>query len=342
MKTLSCILASLLLSGSMMGAGITFRGTVLEMNNEFTRTQAGTAYKSVRKEISGMACSRTTPGYIWYHGDENADFKGIEAISPNGTLKMTVNFTSGTTNRDDWEDICTGVYNRKNYVFVGAIGDNDLAYKDNYIIYYFEEPAITSGSKNIAVNYIKFGYPDNKAHNTETLMYDNVEQMLYIVDKVEDGVCTIYKLPFATTYGTTKQTLIQVATLGNSGEKFDYCTAGDISPDGRWMIIKNKKYALLWERQGTESLATTVTHAPKQIAAYKEEDQGESVAWLDNSTFYTTSDSKKDTPIYQYIRTITTDIPTTQTKEESQKFFHNGRLNIRHGEEIFDLQGQKM
>ena len=76
---------------------------------------------------------------------------------------MTVNI-SGDPGRDDWEDIATGSYNATNYVFIGAFGDNDLAYNDQYYIYYFAEPAITSSTLTVTVSYIRFGYPDNKAH----------------------------------------------------------------------------------------------------------------------------------------------------------------------------------
>ncbi len=283
------------------GAGINYNGTNLQENTEFTRTQCGTAFKDVIKEISGLACSRTTPGYLWAHGDENTGSnRKIVAIQPSGTLAMTVNLTTPNNTRDDWEDICTGVYNNTNYLFVGAIGDNDLAYNDNYYIYYFEEPAITSGTINVTVNIIRYGYPDNQAHNTETLMYDNVEQMFYIADKVE-GVCHLYKLPFRTDYGSDIQRLTEVCALGN-GSKFKEANGGDISPDGRCMAVKNEKYVLLWERQGSESLSTTAQRLPVQVMAYEKEEQGESLAWYNDSIFYTTSDSKNDTPIYKYVR----------------------------------------
>ena len=292
--------------------GLNYDGTSLTFNNDFTRTECGTMYKSVMPETSGFACSRTTPGYLWAHGDENTGSnKKIVAIQPNGTLAMTVTI-SGDPGRDDWEDIATGVYNSTNYLFIGAIGDNNTEYKDQYYIYYFQEPAITSGTKSATVSYIKFGYPDNKAHNTETLMYDNVEQMFYIVDKVKNGICHLYKLPFRTDYGTGVQTLTEVCALGN-GEKFNYCTGGDITPDGKWMAIKSKPYVLLWERQGTESLSATAQRRPQQIAAYQEEEQGESLAWADSTTFYTTSDSKSNTPIYKYVRTFGSTTPPTDT-----------------------------
>ena len=177
-------------------ANINYNGTTLLNNDDFTRTECGTSYKNVHKEVSGLACSRETPGYLWAHGDENTgEDKKIVAIKPDGSLVMTLNIT-GDPGRDDWEDIATGMYNGKNYVFIGAFGDNDLAFKDNYYIYYFEEPAIVSGTQTISVNYIRFGYPDNQAHNTETLMYDNIEHVFYIADKAEGAACHLYSLPF--------------------------------------------------------------------------------------------------------------------------------------------------
>ena len=304
MKRILLFLVAGIMSATIArGAGINYNGTNLQENAEFTRTQCGTQLKSVMKEISGLACSRTTPGYLWAHGDENTGSnRKIIAIQPDGTLAMTVNLTTPNTTRDDWEDIATGVYGNKNYVFVGAIGDNDLQFNDNYYIYYFEEPAISSGTQTVTVNTIRYGYPDNQPHNTETLMYDNVEQMFYIADKVS-GVCHLYKLPFRTDYGTGIQRLTEVCALGN-GSKFKEANGGDISPDGQWMAIKNEKYILLWERQGSESLSATALRDPVQVMAYQTEEQGESLAWLDASTFYTTSDSKKDTPIYKYVRAV--------------------------------------
>lgn len=300
-RILISIVAGFVSATMAWGAGINYNGTTLQENTDFTRTECGTMKKKTMKEISGLAASRQTPGYLWAHGDENTgDNRKIIAIQPDGTLAMTVNLTTPNTDRDDWEDIATGIYDGKNYVFIGAIGDNDLAFNDQYYIFYFEEPAISSGTQNVTVNTIRFGYPDNTAHNTETLMYDNVEQMFYIADKV-DGVCHLYKLPFSTTYGTGVQRLTEVCALGN-GSQFKLANGGDITPNGHWMAIKNEEYILLWERQGAESLSATALRNPVQVMAYQKEEQGESLAWLNDSLFYTTSDSKKDTPIYQYVR----------------------------------------
>lgn len=302
MKRISLIWVTCwLTAASAVASGINYNGTNLTENKEFSRTQCGTSYKNVMKEVSGLACSRQTPGYLWAVNDENmGDDRKIIAITPGGTLTMTVKLNTPGSDRDDWEDIATGIYNNTNYLFISATGDNDKAYNDAYYIYYLEEPSIASGTIEKTAGYIRFGYPDNQAHNTETLMYDNIEQMLYIVDK-EDGVCHMYQLPFRTDYGTGVQRLTEVCALGD-GNKFKEATGGDISPSGKWMAVKNEKYILLWERAGNESLSETAQRLPEQIAAYEKEDQGESLAWLNDTTFFTTSDSKKDTPIYRYDR----------------------------------------
>ena len=108
-------MAGLVSAMVVWSAGINYDGTNLELNTEFTRTECGTAYQKVIKEVSGLACSRQTPGYLWAHGDENVDDnRKIVAISPAGDLAMTVMINTKGSDRDDWEDIATGVYDGKN------------------------------------------------------------------------------------------------------------------------------------------------------------------------------------------------------------------------------------
>ena len=66
MKTKVCLVALCLFMASAVwsASGINYDGTNLELNNDFTRTECGTQKKNVMKEVSGMACSRVTPGYI--------------------------------------------------------------------------------------------------------------------------------------------------------------------------------------------------------------------------------------------------------------------------------------
>ena len=44
--------------------GINYDGHLLSLNEEFSRTQCGVMAKATMPEVCGLACSRTTPGYI--------------------------------------------------------------------------------------------------------------------------------------------------------------------------------------------------------------------------------------------------------------------------------------
>ena len=157
-------------------------------------------------------------------------------------------------------------------------------------------------------------------------MYDNIEQKLYIVTKVYDNVNQVFSLPFRLDYGDTQQTLTYVCDLGitsdiGEGEYsgaihrykgFHLATAADISPDGKYILIKNHNnyvaiysWVLLWERQDGETIEQTLKNRqPQVIDCYEYEWQGEAIAWRDNLTFYTTSDSDiaSEPPIYKYTR----------------------------------------
>ncbi len=342
-------LFSLLLWGTCISLfAFTFNGVTIPENNEFTKTTMATIAKKATtapEEISGMACSRTTEGYFWVHSDDG-DNK-IYALGSDGQTKYTV--TLSNVAMRDWEDICIATVGSKNYILLGAFGDNDLVYKDDYYIYRFEEPAITvGGSKSVSVEMIKFGYPSSTAFNAETIMYDPIGNKIYIVNKIKDAINTIFSMPYQESY-SGRQTLTKIQDLGRSGEKFNFLTAGDISQDGMYILIKSKTDILYWKRQGTEDLAVTFARNPEHIKAYAEETQGEAAAWnKDASVFYTCSDVKaKDNanPIYQYTRSV----PTGEKNISSDTFtirVQDGQLFIENTEEekieIYNSAGQKI
>jgi hypothetical protein len=174
---------------------LTYNGEVLPWNTEWKRSMCGTLNITNNIiEVSGIACSRVTPGYIWMQSDETEKY--IIATDEQGENRACkVKFTN--TIRWDWEDLSGGIYNEKNYLFIGAFGDNNET-DGEYNIVYFEEPAIPSGNQEISVtpSAIKYQYPNGKKHNTEALMYDNLSQTIYIITKKYYNVCQVFSLPF--------------------------------------------------------------------------------------------------------------------------------------------------
>ena len=335
---ISCVL---IIGSTVFARPIVFNGDTLPLNKDFKKTQCGTLDISKNiKEVSGIACSRVTPGYIWMQSDDYESY--IIATDEKGSQRyMTVRFNK--TIRWDWEDMSGGVYNGTNYLFIGAFGDNDET-DGNYSIVWIEEPEITPSSPSITVtpNQIKYVYPDGKKHNAEALMYDNRDQVLYVITKVYYDVCQVFSLPFRLDYGDETQTLTYVCDLGvrsdlgeSSNNKpyrgFHLVTGADISPDGKYILIKNHNnisapfsWVLLWTRKGNESVAETLKRQlhPENIQCYMFEWQGEAICWLDDYTFYTTSDADDgNPPIYKYVRENISAVENVETdaKETIEK-----------------------
>ena len=365
MKKVLFILAALCLVPLSLFAlhPLIYFGDTLAWNNDWVKRQCGTLITaSTLPEISGIACSRVTPGYIWMQSD---DYRNVIAADEKGDERyLKISFT-GLPSRWDWEDMCGGVYNDTNYLFVGAFGDNNES-EGNYYIIYFQEPEIVPSvtTQTIKASYIHFQYPEGKKHNCEAMMYDNREQMLYVITKVYYDVCQVFKMPFRLDYNPADTiTMEYVCDLGvksdlGSGSKpdkgFHLVTAADISPDSKYILIKNQNntnssycWVLLWERLEGESVAETLIRErhPQPLRCYNvAEWQGEAICWLDSTTFYTTSDEDEgDPPIYKYTRKDTQSIEnvTDKGKEANRLVLKDNMLYVRSKDGLYALDGRK-
>lgn len=355
----------LLLSLMACSRPIVFNGDTLPLNKEFKKSQCGTL--DIQKniiEVSGIACSRVTPGYIWMQSDETARY--IIATDEVGAERACkVNFSKSI--RWDWEDMSGGVYEGVNYLFIGAFGDNDET-DGEYSIVYLEEPAIDPQNTpeiTVTPQRIKYQYPDGKKHNNEALMYDNREQVIYIITKVYYDVCQVFSIPFRLDYGDEMQTLTYVCDLGvrsdlgeSSNNKpykgFHLVTGADISPDGKYILIKNHNnivaaysWVLLWTREGDESVAETLKRQlyPENIHCYSYEWQGEAICWLDNSTFYTTSDADDgNPPIFKYVRPMPDGVETVGRDKAATAELEliGNTMYVRCPQGLFTIDGRKV
>ena len=338
---------------------LVYNGDTLEWNYAWERRQCGTLdIKENIIEVSGIACSRVTPGYIWMQSDEREDC--IIATDEKGekrACKLKMSESIGW----DWEDMSGGVYEGKNYLFIGSFGDNDEKRKD-YRIIWVEEPAIdpvNALEQTATPNYIKYVYPDGKSHNNEALMYDNREQMIYIITKVYYDVCQVFRIPFRMDYGDEVQTLEYICDLGvksdlGDGSKpykgFHLVTGADISPDGKFILIKNHNnivanysWICYWKREDGESVADAVKRQPQPLYCYRYEWQGEAICWLDDDTFYTTSDADDgNPPIYKYTRKWHEGITNTKADQSARKVMIDGTMYLCCHDNLYTLDGRRV
>ena len=195
------------------------------------------------KESSGIVASRQNPGIHWTHND-SGDGPFIYAFDRTGKSAGVWRVAGATA--DDWEDIATGPGpdGSGNYLYVGDIGDNGRN-RDEVIVYRFPEPKIlpedansTSASPQTTepAEPLLLRYQDGK-HNAEALLVHPQTGDLYLVTKKQDGAAGVYKIAAAALREPRVQTLVKVADLELPTVIPGLVTGGDISPDGRRLIL---------------------------------------------------------------------------------------------------------
>jgi hypothetical protein len=267
--------------------------------------KVGTVQTSMITEASGIVASRKNPPVLWLHNDSGHSAR-LFAINPEGTLLGT--FRLKNAHCRDWEDIAIGPGDDPNrdYLYIGDIGDNFSLHK-SIIIYRVPEPKVTVSSvthsdkdetDNIipeiqidSAESIELVYPDG-AKDAETLMVDPLNGDIYIVSK-RDVFCRVYRA--ARPQSTQKPTILtKVAVL-----PWALAVGGDISPDGRYIIIRSMTHASIWERPKDKPLWAAFSSKALNIELVYEP-QGESICFdADGKGFFTTSEMEKQ-PLYYY------------------------------------------
>ncbi len=255
-------------------------------------------------EISGMAASVKNPGCFWVHND-SGDEARIFLINTEGNIVCTLNIDTDYTDNRDWEDIAVGpgTIDGETYIYIGEIGDLGRKYTNKYI-FRIVEPLVDTGSLNQQLNIardsvstISFDYADG-SRDAEILLIDPLTKDLFIITKREDRV-QIYELSYPQNYEEKV-----ILTRSSVTLPFRLANGGDISADGKEILVKNLTNVYYWKRTEDESIHNALSRSPEKLP-YIKEPQGEAIAWFRDGSAYITVSEKKDgiTPvIYKYLR----------------------------------------
>lgn len=250
-------------------------------------------------EASGLARSIRNPGHVWTHND-SGDFNRIFLVAQDGGNAGTFRI-SGSGNRD-WEDmsLAPGPVDGVPYLYIADIGDN-RAEHDIKRIFRLPEPYAgdfdtTQDLIDVpadSLDTILFRYPDDVRIDAETLMVDPLTRDIYIVTKREFPV-TVY----VARYPYELDEVFYMDRLGTL--PVTDITAGDISPDGRSILLKTKERVFLWTRSVDESIASALSRPPVRLP-YVPEPQGEAITWdTRQQGYYVLSESRSVTPVLYY------------------------------------------
>lgn len=240
-------------------------------------------------EQSGIAASSVYDSILFVHQDSGNE-GAVYIINTNGKSigKIMLN---GIHNRD-WEDIAVGPgpLTCISYLYVADIGDNDAKYPD-IVVYRFPEPNLLTnkvGQEYLINDFdqIRLKY-DDKPKNAESLMVDPLTKDIYIATK-ESNNAKIYKISYPQ---NTKEisTISAVAQL-----PFDKLTGGDISSDGKEILLRNKSTVWHWQKISQQDIISTLLASPVTIPINVEY-QGEGICFAPQQQgMYTNTEVSKN------------------------------------------------
>ncbi len=247
------------------------------------------------QEVSGIVASRKFPGVLWVHND-SGDKPRIFAIDTSGQTLGSVLLAGKKAY--DWEDIAIGPGPQPevDYLYIGDIGDN-FARRSFKSIFRIAEPDVAKlkekGSLTLhQIDTIRFRFSDGP-RDSETLLCDPLTKNLYVISKRENRV-HVYELPFPQ---QTHQIFVapKIADL-----PLTLLTGGGISPDGKFIILKNYVQVFLFKRSNSQSIASAFAHFP-DFLPYVEEPQGEAICFsADERGYFTISEKSRNLPLYLY------------------------------------------
>jgi len=211
--------------------------------------QAGIVRSDLINEASGIVASRRNPGVLWVHND-SGDGPRLFAINTKGDVLGTCTIAGAAAR--DWEDIAAGPGPDPNehYLYIGDIGDNRARYPD-VTVYRVREPGVGAAAPFGTISAgpadaIKLTYPDGP-RDAETLLVDPLTRDIYVVSK-RQWPSKVYRAAWP--QSTTKPNKMErVAAL-----PWGAAVAGDVSSDGRRVIVRGIFNASIWTRPAGKPL----------------------------------------------------------------------------------------
>jgi hypothetical protein len=256
--------------------------------------RAGTVQTGLITEASGIVASRKNPPVLWVHND-SGHAADVYAINPEGKLLATCRIKGARCR--DWEDIAIGPGPdpQHDLLYIGDIGDNGSRYPF-ITVYRLPEPKVDPNGASVEMTTgpaeaIELVYPDGPK-DAETLLVDPLSRDIYIIAKRE-LLCRVYRAAYP--QSTTRRNTLKLVTRLPWG----LAVAGDVSPDGRLVMVRGVVGASIWVRPKGKPLwrAFKTTPVPLKLIP---EPQGEGICFDADGRGHFTISEMEHPPIYYF------------------------------------------
>lgn len=262
-------------------------------------TRTGEIQSPRVRESSGVAVSRTHPDVLWTHND-SGDRPYIYATDLSGADRGALLVPGADA--VDWEEMALGPCPStaaapagRHCLYLADTGDN-LERRASVIVYAVPEPdpptspADTQRTTAAPVT-LRLRYSDGP-HDVEAIYVSPQDGALYFVSKGRTGAIRLYRVPSAAWSADTTvvATLVQELPITPHREEGRWVTGAAIRADGRLVAVRT--YGEIYFFQPTASGRLLATNRPMCPTNWVEE-QGEAVAFLNDSTLVLTSETSR-------------------------------------------------
>jgi hypothetical protein len=214
-------------------------------------------------ESSGIVASAQYDDVFYTHND-SGDTARFFAIDRSCRTRAT--FVLGGVQARDWEDISRGPGNT---LWLGDIGDNSATRVNGILIHRVQEPAAAEGMVRLTATSYRLRYADGP-HDAEALLVEpRTGQVLVVTKGLAGG--TVYAAPLPL-QAANPNILKRVGTV-----PVPDVTAGDISPDGSHLVLRNYTAAYEWDVTG-DDVAGALEKQPTRIPLPRSP-QGEAISY---------------------------------------------------------------
>lgn len=277
-----------------------------------TPKQTGQLQTGNLDELSGLAVSRRQSGVLWAHGDGGHKPR-LHALAPDGQRRATWKLKGAPV--DDWEDLALGpcslepVLAGSDCLYLADTGDNE-GKREVFRVLRLAEPQVPPtlpdgplAVDEAAIEVYPFRFPDG-GQDVEALAV-LPDTRVILLTKRNDGRSFVYRLTLRDSATATAERLgtLDLRSGGVDGGAPLRVTAADLTPDGRWLLVRTYTKVRLFELGA--ALAAEAPAAEQALAQAQGTDlpagsdvHGEAVAWDPAGGFWQASEGA-GTPLWR-------------------------------------------
>lgn len=246
-------------------------------------------------ESSGVSASARSDEVLFTHNDSGDGARLFAVDTRTGDTVGTVEVEGARA--DDWEDMARGLTaDGRPALFLADIGDN-FKRRPAVVVYEIEEPAAVVGTVTAKVRVRhELRYTDG-AHDAETLLVDPRTRAMVVLTKDREGVSGVYRADAGS------PTLFHIADIDfaklveRPGAYAKAATGGDISPDGRRVVVRTPFEAFEWD-VAPGALAFAFNNPPRRIPLPAVE-QGEAIAYTRDGRSLVVTSEGRNAPVHR-------------------------------------------